>query len=63
MPCSPEDTLDSIMIGIQEEEGIPFDDQRLIFGGRQLQPERTVAAYGIQNVGLVLSPHLKISHC
>lgn len=49
MPCSPEDTLDSIMIGIQEEEGIPFDDQRLIFGGRQLQPERTVAAYGIQN--------------
>lgn len=53
MPCSPEDTIDSIKIGIQEKEGIPPEYQRLIFAGRQLEPERTVASYGIQHKSTV----------
>jgi hypothetical protein len=34
---------------IQEKEGIPFDQQRLIFAGRQLENDMTIEYYKIHN--------------
>ena len=44
---APDDSVEALKAKIREKEGIPPEQQRIIFGARHLDPLKSVADYDI----------------
>jgi ubiquitin len=48
LEVDPSDTVDAVKCMIRDKEGVPEQEQRLIFSGKQIEDKKTLFDYGIQ---------------
>lgn len=48
LDINPEDRIIAIKKKVEEKEGIPPEQQRLIFGGKQMPDEQTAESFKIE---------------
>jgi len=54
LDVEPSNTIQTVYEKIQEQDGIPADQQWLIFGGQHLEDSKTLADYEVQNESTLL---------